>query len=424
MRRCPEWSIVLTSFLAVSVLSYFVQDRVTRNDGKGWDGVQYHQMAQQIADHQPPAAEAPFVYRLGTPFLAAFVPVDNLLNGFLIVNLIASFLLVFLVWSLLKRHIPSKKVRVAFVIMFMLTWHQPVRFTHFYPAYTDPVALCFLVAGLLMLASLQARYSVRLVFALTLLTAAGVFFREVVFIIAVATPFVDNPIKPGCFHWPNCREGLLSRRVSMFLPLIGGACALLACRYLGTQTNNYEFYDTAVGWAWNKPLPSYLLAWYMAYVSILLLAIYNFRGSFTFLLHHQHLLVVFASCAVLAYIGGTDSVRFLAWGLPVSYVLAARSLEDHPCILRSLPLAAFLLLVQVLSQRMLWPIPDHLSTEQTKWVLLTCFGAGAEFLDLHSFWAARHLQNEYLKQYILVTGILLFWIHGVCGRRETNQALD
>lgn len=63
-------------FLTVTFLSSAFQKPVTVNDGKGWDGVEYYQMAEQYMHNQRIQAPGPWCYRVGTPFLVAlFVPV-------------------------------------------------------------------------------------------------------------------------------------------------------------------------------------------------------------------------------------------------------------------------------------------------------------------------------------------------------------
>lgn len=93
-RRATSPALVL-AVLVVLVAGVFAltQPPIDPNQGQGFDGVQYHQMAEQLRQGEPVHAEAPFVFRIGTP-LAAGVVARTLgtptLGAFAIVNLLAA----------------------------------------------------------------------------------------------------------------------------------------------------------------------------------------------------------------------------------------------------------------------------------------------------------------------------------------------
>src|SRR5256885_12511004 len=73
-RRSPllrELVLAAALFLLADAAVAATQPLIDVADGKGWDGASYYTVAQQLASGERPTEEAPFVYRLGTPFLAA-----------------------------------------------------------------------------------------------------------------------------------------------------------------------------------------------------------------------------------------------------------------------------------------------------------------------------------------------------------------
>lgn len=68
-----EIIVVSIAFLLVNLASQHFQKTIVVNGGKGWDGVNYYASAEQISRGERPRAEALYVYRLGTPFLASLL---------------------------------------------------------------------------------------------------------------------------------------------------------------------------------------------------------------------------------------------------------------------------------------------------------------------------------------------------------------
>src|SRR5262249_13799960 len=64
------------------------------------------------------------------------------------------------------------------------------------------------------------------------------------------------------------------------------------------------------------------------------------------------------ACAVLAYVGGHDTERYLLWAAPVVYVLVGLALERHRAALSSAWLIAVLVAAQAVSGRGFWAIPS------------------------------------------------------------------
>jgi hypothetical protein len=108
----------------------------------------------------------------------------------------------------------------------------------------------------------------------------------------------------------------------------------------------------------NKPIESLLLVWFIAFGPLIAVVAYDWRATVAFLKQRIDLAALPVLCVVLSYIGGHDTERYLFWSMPVIYLLIARSLERHRALLLAPAIIVVLLVAQVLSQRVLWAVPD------------------------------------------------------------------
>ncbi len=76
-----EIIFVIGLFIIANIISQAMQKPITYQNGKGWDGVEYYRTAEQLTNHTYPKAGAPFVYRIGTPFLVSLFFKNDLLLG-------------------------------------------------------------------------------------------------------------------------------------------------------------------------------------------------------------------------------------------------------------------------------------------------------------------------------------------------------
>ena len=192
-----EIVIVLLVLLVTAIASQEYQLHITYNNGQSFDGVFYYRVAYQFSEGMKASSEAPFVYRVGTPFLVAVFFKDNLLVGFKVINIIANVLAVTIFVFWLRLFLNDWRIRTLLVVLFITQWHGPVRFTYYDPTYTDPWLFVFLLTGLIAIQKIKSRPSLLAVGLLGLVSFIGVIFREVVLIIPMALAFIMNPIPLG-----------------------------------------------------------------------------------------------------------------------------------------------------------------------------------------------------------------------------------
>ncbi len=417
--RRAEACLLALAFVLVNLAGARFQPRITKDGGKGWEGVDYHAMADQMARGvHPVSADAPMVLRVGTPALAALAhragwDGGDLFTAFRGVNLAANALSLALLVAWLRRFVGDGRVRVALGLSWLLQWDAPTRWLWFYPAHTDPWMWVFLLAGLLALDDYRRAPAPGRLAALAGLGAVGVLFREVVAVVPLALLCSGNPLRRDAagrwrVHLP---------RPALALPLAAALGTLFVLRRSGLvrQADDYAFARTALHWLHAKGPWIYVHGWLAAFgPGVLALALTGWRPAGAFLARRQDLAVYLVAFAVLGQIGGTDTERILYWTMPVVFVLAGQALEAHRNVVFGSPaLLTALVVVQFVAARAgFWPIPNYPDAAADPRVLplLTPIGPRVPYLDLFAFFADRRVEVALLLTNLLTLGVLIWWL--------------
>ncbi len=414
-----ELTLVLCGFLAVNILSQVLQQPVSFNNGRGWDGTFYYTVAEEFSRGQTASTLAPYVYRIGTPFMASlihkipFLSQGDLLVAFKLTNVVANFATILLLLFWLRQYINDWRIRLVVIFLFLTQWHGPVRFTYYYPVYVDPWFFAFSVAGLIGISRVTEK-NLSILW-LSVLVFFGTAFRETMMVIPLAALFVTNPVFPDWGVLQLTSGFPFSARqkftaMKLFIPLVASVSTLFLIRLMAVQTNPYSFLVEALKWLYGKPLLTYLHSFFIAYGPIIVLTVFNRRRLAPFLLRNQYLCVYLIAVTVLAWIGGTDTERCLFWAMPVVYLLIGKSIQDNLSLLKSAPFLFALVLGQTISQRLFWTVPDYPNDVITPLPILTIPSNHFQYLDLYSYSGNPTIQMLSLLEYSLLAAILLFWL--------------
>jgi hypothetical protein len=424
-----ELVILFAVFALVNLASYHYQSPGTFNEGKGTDGVFYDQVARQFASGQSPESDAPFVYRVGTPYLVSLFFGQRIYLGFKLINLLLNFFTVVFLWYWLKLFLGSSWIRALLVILFITQWHGPIRWIYLYPVSTDPSSLMFLLLGLIGMYKVREDPSWQKVLLLGGVSLLGMLFREIIFLIPLAAIFTNNPIKfsnlrnlAGRLLWTKIFEFPSLR---LFLPLGFGLLGLLIPHYLATQTGDYSFLQRAQFWFSRKSLFTYIHAWFVTFGPVIVLVLFNWRRSLSFLRRHQYLLVYLLIISVLAWIGGSGTERFLNWLMPVIFLLVGQAIETHWRALSSSPVLAGLLVVsQLIAQRPFWVLTDLNAPFKSPFPVLTILSNQYRVVDLFPSYGDPHIQLISLVEYLLLTIFLLGYMNYSVRQRGLSREIE
>ena len=331
LRKGPwlEWLLVVVLFLGSNLNSALRQKQNTLNGGTAWE-TPYYKLAQQFILHQPREGEAPYAFRLGTPWLVSlvsrhdsmravraahlvgfatttatvgphlyavggpwltsFVSPPDLFRGFRIVNITGSAIATLLLVLWLRGYVGDWRIRVILVTLFLIQWDAPPRLVYHSPVHVDAWLFVFVLAGLLVLRRYIAEPSAGALAVLSAVAVVGAYFRDATLfvplsLIAVHRPFVkaDGRWQVRLPPWPAC------------VPFLLGFLAFLSTRHFAHQTDAYSFWQTIYRFLYDKPVLTYIHAWFLAFGPVLFILLFDWKNARDFLLQEQWLALFLAA---------------------------------------------------------------------------------------------------------------------------------
>jgi len=452
-----ELLLVAAIFFVSNLNSALRQKQNTHNGGTAWE-TPYFRVAQQFILHQRLEAEAPYIFRLGTPWLvsrvytrdswqpvrvaqvaalalttatqqpylyhagapplASFVSPPDLFRAFRIVNITGSAIACVLLLFWLRGYVQDWKIRVVLITLFLIQWDAPARLLYHTPVHVDAWLFVFVLAGLLILRTYVTRPSTGSLLGLTGVSMVGAYFRDATLFVPLAA-VAARPlfVKDVAQHWQwrlpawqNC------------IPFICGFLAFMSIRLVGHQTDHYSFWEQIYRFLYDKPVLSYIHSWFLAFGPVLFILLFDWRNARDFLLQEQWLALFLVAGMGFGFVGGTDTERLQYWSMPCVYVLLGRAVERHRSVLASWPLITFVTIGQILSSRILWTTPDYPTNFTHTFPLLQQFGSNVQMLDLFSFHGYRPKETLSLMQYLIFGTIVLYWMSRRSGKHSESTS--
>lgn len=403
--------------LSACLLSAFyihTQSIIPINDGLVLDATVYHSISSQIINASYPLKGVePFVYRLGTPYLAAMLFPENLIQGYLIVNIVFAFASMLLFYFFLRIYINQQFVIYFFLIAYIINPLGVLRFTLFYPVYTDPGALFFSMLILyISLCFTKVNWATTLL--LSLLSFIGIFFREIVVLAPLSILLSYLLIQLG-----NKKQLLDSELLHKIIPLAFSIAGFIILRHSVEATpTDYSFYSTIIMYLkinFQDPI-RYITAVLMTIgpIALLPLVLYRYR---VFSSKQLVLIIYLSGVFALAFIGGWHLDRIVSWGAFAYLTLIALFVANFIATSSSL-LLKFLVLIsvviaQLIAHRFFLPIPDIndlaelVSSDNVQLLLFTPYGDKISALYTYSASIPGALRLKIVLQYALFLSYLV-----------------
>src|SRR5688572_21202433 len=275
--------------LTILALSVATQDRIAINDGRGYDGSHYYELARQLVDGERPSGESRFVRRIGTPLLASRGSPDDLVASLFVINAVAAVLSTLLLYAWLGRYVASRWLRMALVLLHATHWLHLVRVTTFYPVLVDACAQACCFAGLIGIASYEEHPRRWMLSAISLLAAGGVWFREVVLLIPLTLLFVrtSGTAAPSA----SFRSRFALPRARLWIPLVLAMASLgLLESFVVATDPAFSESEHLLGRAASRSVLPYVLGWLVAFGPMLAVILFDWRHTLDFLRRHQWML--------------------------------------------------------------------------------------------------------------------------------------
>jgi hypothetical protein len=388
------------------------QKPVSRNNGLGWDGSRYHHMYQQAKAGQRFAEDKPFVYRVAAPWLASRLGLQEARTAFHAVNLTGVLLTGCLLFAIMTVLGARPGISLFLTATFFLQWHAPLR-QQFYDSFgVDAPSQPF--TCLIFLLSLAMRRSPARIAWLSLATFAGVFFRESVLFAAFAVWLVEAvaAARSGAGWGPGLlRDMLRDRSVRLHaIPLFAGILGIAITHRLGEGSGPYSFVLTIVYYLYHKPMMVLIHAFYNGYGTALIPVLVFWRRAWEWIRIRPLLGIYPLITFGLGWTAGGDTTRINYWGCLALLPLMA-------VVLSELKLATFgigvFLVLELITTRLFFSIPDFPGTEAWHVPLLTGWGTDLSVMDLWSELANPRVLMISLFQYAALTVFAFLWIRRV-----------
>lgn len=300
-RSCLElMGLALVWLCFLSLYSRF-QPQILAGDGFGWDGLHYAEMFKAFSGDTFTPAAFPFCNRIGTPWLAHLIG-GNISSSFKLVNIIAS------AWFSIVIYFTCRSLRFQIywsLLAFFLTlvpFFAPLRFSHYYPVYTDPVFLAALATSFFFL--LRQRFVPAFVF----LVACLPFREAAIYIIPVyaVMSFVSDK---------QVKKTLLLALSAFVAAILIRAAIVQGMSCDGSQAK------TAIFWAWRYVSDPQRFVSVAAALSMTAAPLAFLGRLRVFNYEHKVSLIGLVSAIILSVLGGSDTTRIFYSFFPLYFVL-------------------------------------------------------------------------------------------------------
>ncbi len=421
-----EYFITILLFISICYI-YKGQERISHNDGKGWDGSYYYAATEQIQQGKYSiTGQLPFVNRYANHFIIgkyAKITNTNILDSALIVNLTGAFLTVLLLTSWLRLFLLRGWIRILLMSMFMLTWHASIRELFHQPMGSDAWGTTSLVAALLLLNSIRNAYlqgkSILLsVILFSIVVSIGTLFRESIAAFAVAIFFICNPlsvikIQIGGKFLSNVVHPLWNlyyKKITLlfFIPFFSILLTKFFISLLVTSTSEfpYSYIKTLVKLFYTKTPSEFLTGVFIAFGPLLVIVPFYYKYFRNIFMANQELILLLMASVFAGYFGGGDTERILYFsGFPIVFVAMGVSIEKLYYTANRWWLFVIIGL-QTFAARVYWYLPDFPNNFDN--IPIPFFGLlGNKFPYLFLY---SHYGNIYVHTLLLTEYILLFAI--------------
>jgi hypothetical protein len=419
----PDAMLVLLLFVVITIYAGATQ----RTERLYADAQKYHAMSVQFYEgRRPIVEEGPFVFRIGTPWLASAVrpwvertfprwhrAVDDMagmvgVSPFLVLNVVAGLGAALLLLAYVSRLVTTGWIPILLVGTWMATWLEPVRFVFFYPATVDVLFLVCLFAAFLVVETTRTWRPLAGAIVLTPVAFLGALVRE---------SMVLAPLAFAVAAFTRREELWRDRLTASLLPFAAWAAGMAVARSMAVAAPPYHPLAEPFSMAAQKPVFTWALAWFTTFgPPVIALILAGGTEVAALLRRRPELGLHLTACGVLAFFGGTDTERILTWAAPAVYVLAGAAMDARRAALLRMPaLVVVLAVIQLASCRLLWPIPvgiDHVQRFGDLSLSLASIPAVADkFLVIHnyysnlwSFFGSRTIHAITLAFDVVITG--------------------
>jgi hypothetical protein len=174
VRECVP---VALGIVVCAAVSFALQPPIVAGNGFGWDGLAYADLYRRIVFGTVQPIDFPFCLRVGAPFAAGLLGLDDIVQAFRVVNGFFAAVFALLVYVIVRNAGMNIVAGLTAVSLTIVPYFAPLRYTAFVAVYTDPGFLALLSGAVLLL---QLR---RMTAAFALLSVAYLFREAAIYLV-------------------------------------------------------------------------------------------------------------------------------------------------------------------------------------------------------------------------------------------------
>jgi len=400
--RSPDAAHILLVFGLISALSLvylIVQEPAQFFNSLDWDGLQYYGMAEQFGSGQHIAAQGPEVYRIGSPFIASLMPIDDLITAFLYWELASAILATTLLYVWLRLHLETIFFPLFFTILAVCTLWSPIRTVIFHRVVIEGSSFLLIMLAFFGIYLYQRSHNRRWVVVVGIITAMGATVREACLLPALMVPFLGNPLTAWTVSellrpWislPKLARTFLARdRLILLFPLACGIAVVIAIRLSVDVSDRFSYLDI-VAWGFSDIGPlRYFAAIFNAFGPLPLVVFFAPGYSARFLMERQGFIAVLILFFFMSWSAHGDE-RYFDWVMPIVFVLIGRALERHIDVVGKWSFLAVLVVFEIIAVRALFPVVDPAQTMSQRPIYEEAFARylpdGWHYMEMHAYTA-------------------------------------
>lgn len=417
--------IILIHFIILAV-SIAYQDIISRGQNSyGFDGAIYFTMTEQLIAKQTVTHLEPLVTRIGVPWIVATLFPTSPLLGWQIITTLSSVVCSLVMYALAREIITHPIIRIMAVVLFMMHWLAPLRYSWFHPVTLDAPLSALMLIAVWTIMQYRKEHHIGWLIAFTINLYIGITVREVPLLFMGCLLLAE----PELFRNPiiTLKRPDIQKRLAIY-GIMGGAAIAL---YLGIKTTviSTKTHDTlALAYRQLMYRPTYtwvLHAWFNTSGLLLIFILFGYRSTLQFIRKYSYIAFLIGAVVLLTFVSGTDKDRFLMWINPFLLLLAAYCVEANLKLFTN-AWSVIIVSIQMIVGRTFWETPDPgKSSRVIDTTFFTHFGDNFFFLELwpHHAQDTYHAQlalHQFVWAFVLVLSVIS--VRAYLLRRLTHQS--
>jgi len=301
---------LIISLLAILLCIFFAyfQPQIIVGKGYGWDGLEYLKIYKIFGGEGYSQVGFPFCNRIASAFLANLIGIADPHLAFKYINLIFSVCFTIFIYIIARLFGFNIYYSLFSFGLTVVPFFSPIRFTPFYPVYTDPPFLAILTLSFMLLILKRFGLSFILIVVLFLFREAAIFIAPFIFFSAL---YIGGYSKITTYKFIVAMAVILALKFAISKQMnCNGSQIFAALHWI-----KFRFSD-----------PGSFLS-YFASISMTAAPVIYISGYMEFTKIERISVIGLIISAFLAFVGGSDATRIFYSFFPLYFIIIISSIR-------------------------------------------------------------------------------------------------